>query len=139
MASDISKLKNNGFWTVAAVHSATRRTLLKVKGFSEVKVEKIKEAITKCQPAISGFITAQELGQQRRKIFKVSTGSKQLDSILGGGFQSCSISEIYGEFRCGKTQMCHTMCVIAQLPKDMGGAAGKVAVIDTEGTFRPER
>jgi len=91
------------------------------------------------QPAISGFITAQELGQQRKKVFKVSTGSKQLDAILGGGFQSCSISEIYGEFRCGKTQMCHTICVIAQLPKDMGGAAGKVAVIDTEGTFRPER
>ncbi|KAH7390867.1 DNA recombination and repair protein Rad51, partial [Phaeosphaeria sp. MPI-PUGE-AT-0046c] len=50
-----------------------------------------------------------------------------------------SISEIFGEFRCGKTQMSHTMSVIAQLPKDMGGAEGKVAYIDTEGTFRPER
>lgn len=50
-----------------------------------------------------------------------------------------SISEIYGEFRCGKTQICHTMAVIAQLPKEMGGAEGKVAWIDTEGTFRPER
>ena len=50
-----------------------------------------------------------------------------------------SISEIYGEFRCGKTQICHTMAVVAQLPKEMGGAEGKVAWIDTEGTFRPER
>lgn len=50
-----------------------------------------------------------------------------------------SISEVYGEFRCGKTQLSHTMSVIAQLPKDMGGAEGKVAYIDTEGTFRPER
>jgi meiotic recombination protein DMC1 len=50
-----------------------------------------------------------------------------------------SVSEIYGEFRCGKTQICHTMAVIAQLPKEMGGAEGKVAWIDTEGTFRPER
>jgi meiotic recombination protein DMC1 len=50
-----------------------------------------------------------------------------------------SISEVYGEFRCGKTQLCHTMSVIAQLPRDMGGAEGKVAYIDTEGTFRPER
>lgn len=50
-----------------------------------------------------------------------------------------SISEVYGEFRCGKTQLSHTMSVIAQLPKEMGGADGKVAYIDTEGTFRPER
>jgi len=69
----------------------------------------------------------------------LSTGSKQLDKILGGGFESQSISEVYGEFRCGKTQLCHTMCVVAQLPKDMGGAEGKTAYIDTEGTFRPER
>lgn len=50
-----------------------------------------------------------------------------------------SISEVYGEFRCGKTQLSHTMSVIAQLPKEQGGAEGKVAYIDTEGTFRPER
>ena len=50
-----------------------------------------------------------------------------------------SISEVFGEFRCGKTQLSHTMSVIAQLPREMGGADGKVAYIDTEGTFRPER
>jgi meiotic recombination protein DMC1 len=75
--------------------------------------------------------------------------------IKYSGFQTMSISEVFGEFRCGKTQMSHTMSVIAQLPKDMGGAEGKVAYIgmlnsvvqehiwhylaDTEGTFRPER
>jgi RecA/RadA recombinase len=47
------------------------------------------------------------------------------------GFQTMSISEVFGEFRCGKTQMSHTMSVIAQLPKDMGGAEGKVAYIGT--------
>ena len=50
-----------------------------------------------------------------------------------------SISEVFGEFRCGKTQLSHTMSVVAQLPKELGGADGKVAYIDTEGTFRPER
>ncbi|KAJ9668492.1 Meiotic recombination protein dmc1 [Coniosporium apollinis] len=138
-ATDISKLKNNGYYTIASVHSATRRTLLKIKGFSEIKVDKVKEAIQKCQPAAHGFITAQELGQQRRRVVKISTGSKQFDSILGGGFQSMSISEVFGEYRCGKTQLSHTMSVVAQLPKDMGGAEGKVAYVDTEGTFRPER
>ncbi|EER33117.1 meiotic recombination protein DMC1 [Candida tropicalis MYA-3404] len=50
-----------------------------------------------------------------------------------------SITEVFGEFRCGKTQLCHTLCVAAQLPRDMGGAEGRVAYIDTEGTFRPDR
>ncbi|KAL6152692.1 Meiotic recombination protein dmc1 [Exserohilum turcicum] len=138
-AVDISKLKSNGYYTIASVHSATRRNLLKIKGFSEIKVDKVKDAIAKCQPAGGGFQTAHELGQQRKRVLKISTGSKALDAILGGGFQTMSISEVFGEFRCGKTQLSHTMSVITQLPKDMGGAEGKVAYIDTEGTFRPER
>ena len=48
---------------------------------------------------------------------------------IHSGFQTMSISEVFGEFRCGKTQLSHTMSVIAQLPKDMGGAEGKVAYI----------
>ncbi|GAB1205657.1 hypothetical protein APSETT445_004335 [Aspergillus pseudonomiae] len=138
-AADITKLKTNGFYTVASVHGATRKTLLKIRGFSEVKVEKIKDAINKCLPSASGFITAMELSHQRKRVVRISTGSKQFDAILGGGFQSMSISEVFGEFRCGKTQLSHTMSVVAQLPKEMGGADGKVAYIDTEGTFRPER
>jgi meiotic recombination protein DMC1 len=55
------------------------------------------------------------------------------------GFSTSSISEVYGEFRCGKTQLCSTMTIIAQLPTSIGGAEGKVAYIDTEGTFRPDR
>ncbi|KAL1795275.1 hypothetical protein ACET3X_007091 [Alternaria dauci] len=138
-AVDISKLKSNGYYTIASVHSATRRNLLKIKGFSEIKVDKVKDAIAKCQPSGGGFQTAHELGHLRKRVIKISTGSKALDAVLGGGFQTMSISEVFGEFRCGKTQLSHTMSVIAQLPKDMGGAEGKVAYIDTEGTFRPER
>ena len=48
-AVDIAKLKANGYYTVASVHSATRRNLLKIKGFSEIKVDKVKDAIAKCQ------------------------------------------------------------------------------------------
>ena len=84
-------------------------------------------------------MNAHDYLQIRKKVIKISTGSSQLDKILGGGFQSMCISEVYGEFRCGKTQMCHTMCVTAQLPKAMGGGEGKAVYLDTEGTFRPER
>ena len=56
-----------------------------------------------------------------------------------GGFETGSITELYGEFRTGKTQLCHTLCVTCQLPVDQGGGEGKALYIDTEGTFRPER
>jgi len=46
---------------------------------------------------------------------------------------------MYGEYRCGKTQLCHTLCVTCQLPVEMGGGEGKAMYIDTEGTFRPQR
>ncbi|KAL8429164.1 hypothetical protein Efla_006300 [Eimeria flavescens] len=65
--------------------------------------------------------------------------SSQLDLLLGGGVETMSITEIFGENRCGKTQICHTLCVTAQLPREMNGGCGKVCYIDTEATFRPEK
>ncbi|KAK5130835.1 Meiotic recombination protein dmc1 [Meristemomyces frigidus] len=137
--ADILKLKANSYHTVAAVHGAMSKLLLKIKGFSEVKVEKVKDAAKKCMPNSAGFMTSAELLELRKRCFRLSTGSKQWDSILGGGFQSASISEVYGEYRCRKTQLAHTLAVIAQLPREQGGGDGKVAYIDTEGTYRPER
>lgn len=66
-------------------------------------------------------------------------GSTDLDNLLGGGIETGSITEIFGEFRTGKTQLCHTLCVTAQRPLDQGGAEGRVIYIDTEGTFRPQK
>lgn len=136
-AADIQKLKSTGIFTVQTVLSTTRRNLTKIKGLSEIKVEKIKEAASKIITV--GFISATIQLDIRKQVFALSTGSKQLDSILGGGIMTMSITEVFGEFRCGKTQLSHTLCVTTQLPKDMGGGEGKVAYIDTEGTFRPER
>lgn len=111
--------------------------MLKIKGMSETKVEKIKEAAHKILG--SSFATGVQVQERRKRVNIISTGSKSVDSILGGGLTSQSITEVYGEFRTGKTQLAHTMSVVAQLPADLGGAAGKVAYIDTEGTFRPDR
>ena len=91
------------------------------------------------QPPSYNFITAAELGHIRRRVCRISTGSKSFDSMLGGGIQTMSITEVFGEFRTGKSQLSMTASVVCQLPKDQGGADGKVAYIDTEGTFRPER
>lgn len=56
-----------------------------------------------------------------------------------GGIETGSLTEIFGEFRSGKTQLCHTLCVTCQLPLDQGGGEGKAMYIDTEGCFRPNR
>ncbi|TGO55169.1 hypothetical protein BOTNAR_0250g00050 [Botryotinia narcissicola] len=140
-ASDIAKLRSNLIHTVGTLINTPIRKLVKIKGFSDIKAEKVKEAAKKLAGPNTGgqFVTAAEHGHFRKKCIRISTGSKQLDACLNGGFQTMSLSEVYGEFRCGKTQLAHTMAVIAQLPKEMGGAEGKVAYIDTEGTFRPER
>jgi len=62
-----------------------------------------------------------------------------LDTLLGSGIETGSITEMFGEFRTGKTQLCHMLCVTCQLPTENGGGEGKALYIDTEGTFRPER
>ncbi|KAJ3384221.1 Meiotic recombination protein dmc1 [Entophlyctis sp. JEL0112] len=104
---------------------------------SDAKVEKIKEAAAKLLP--NGFITGTELSVKRRQVFRLSTGSKEFDKILNGGIESASITEAFGEFRTGKTQLAHTLCVVAQLPVSQGGGEGRVIFIDTEGTFRDDR
>lgn len=76
---------------------------------------------------------------KREKIRRITTGSKKLDALLQGGVESMSITEVFGEFRTGKTQLSHTLCVAAQMSSEVGGGDGKVAFIDTENTFRPER
>ncbi|KAH7446921.1 hypothetical protein KP509_01G082000 [Ceratopteris richardii] len=136
-ASDTKKLKDAGLCTVEAVAYSPKKDLLQIKGLSEAKVEKIIEAASKLVPM--GFTSASQLHAQRSEIIQISSGSKELDKILEGGIETGSITEIYGEFRTGKTQLCHTLCVTCQLPLDQGGGEGKALYIDAEGTFRPQR
>lgn len=135
--ADITKLKSAGVCTVRGVQMMTKKALLKIKGLSETKVDKIKEAAIKSQGP--GFVTARQIAVQREKVVKISTGSKQLDILLGGGIQTMSLTEVFGEYRTGKTQLAHTLCVQVQLSPEEGGANSKAAYIDTEGTFRPDR
>ncbi|XP_004364475.2 HsLim15 [Capsaspora owczarzaki ATCC 30864] len=136
-AADIAKLKTAGICTIKGVQMATKKTLCNIKGISEAKMDKMKEAVAKMGDA--GFMTAMEYSVKRQMVFRISTGSAELSKLLGGGIESMAITEIFGEFRTGKTQICHTLCVTTQLPVEVGGACGKVAFIDTEGTFRPDR
>src|SRR5690349_1182132 len=62
-----------------------------------------------------GFTTATEYHQKRSEIIQLTTGSKELDKQLQGGFETGSITELYGEYRCGKTQLCHQVAVTCQV------------------------
>ncbi|XP_015308147.1 DNA repair protein RAD51 homolog 1 isoform X1 [Macaca fascicularis] len=136
-ANDVKKLEEAGFHTVEAVAYAPKKELINIKGISEAKADKILAEAAKLVPM--GFTTATEFHQRRSEIIQITTGSKELDKLLQGGIETGSITEMFGEFRTGKTQICHTLAVTCQLPIDRGGGEGKAMYIDTEGTFRPER
>eukprot|EP00808_Paulinella_micropora_P020302 g45437.t1 len=135
--ADIKKLKAGGIHTIAGIMMVTTQRMLEIKGISEAKVSKIIEAARKIQNF--SFITASALVERRKNIFHITTGSSCLDEMLEGGFESMSITEIFGEARSGKSQLVMTLCVTSQLPKSHGGGNGKVIYIDTENTFRGER
>ena len=85
------------------------------------------------------FASATEIYKRRQNIGKISTSTDSLDKLLEGGIETQAVTEVYGEFGSGKTQFCHTMCVMVQKSKEEGGLEGGALYIDTEGTFRPER
>jgi len=136
-AADLKKLQEAGFHTVESIAYATKKSLVQIKNISDNKADKLLAEASKL--IHMGFTTATELHRQRQDIIQVSTGSKELDKLLQGGIETGSITEIFGEFRTGKTQLCHQLCVTCQLPLEQGGGEGKALYIDTEGTFRPER
>jgi meiotic recombination protein DMC1 len=137
--ADIKKLKAAGICTVRGIQMVTKKKLCNIKGLSEAKVDKMKEAVLKICGANAGFCTALQQSLNRRNIFRLTTGSMELNKLLGGGLESMAITEVFGEFRTGKTQLAHTLCVTTQLPGEGGFTGGKVIYIDTENTFRPDR
>jgi DNA repair protein RadA len=85
------------------------------------------------------FVTADLALEKRKSMLRCSTGSKALDELLLGGIETQAVTEFYGEFGSGKSQICHTLFAMARQPVELGGLDSGVIYIDTEGTFRPER
>jgi meiotic recombination protein DMC1 len=113
------------------------QTLLAVKGISDAKLEKLLECAKKMVNV--SFISGTEALLKQKQRVRITTGSKELDALLGGGLETGSVTEVFGEFRTGKTQLAATLAVTAQLGREHGGGAGKVIYMDTENAFRPER
>ncbi len=88
---------------------------------------------------IGGFETGEIILERREEIGKLSWQVPEVDELLGGGIETQSITEVYGEFGAGKSQVTHQMAVNVQLPHEQGGLRGSCIFIDSEDTFRPER
>lgn len=130
------KLRELGFHTVENLAMATAKELEQA-GISKKKAREFIHKARSCMPL--PFIRGDELVKMRESVLRLTTGSNMLDKLLGGGIESQSITEFYGEYGSGKSQICHQLCVNAQLPTERGGLGGSALYIDTENTFRTER
>ncbi len=130
------KLKDLGYHTVESLAMATAREL-EPAGIGEKKAFSIIET-ARSSVGVS-FIRADELLKMRKSVLRLTTGSRVLDRLVDGGLETQTITEFYGEYGSGKSQICHQLCVNVQLPPERGGLGGAVLYVDTENTFRTER
>ena len=131
-----TKLREAGIRSLEAMAMASPKELIDA-GIGEGTAQK---AIYAARDALDiGFETADKVMERRSIVQKLTTGSKTLDSLIGGGLETQAMTEAYGKFGSSKTQLGFQLCVNVQLPVEKGGLDGAVLFIDTENTFRPER
>lgn len=133
---NIAKLKEAGY-DLESTAASMPAELVEATGIAMTTCAKI---IAAAKQAVTPSYEDGSIALARRKtIEKISSGSKELDALLGGGIETQAITEFFGRFGSGKSQIGFQLCVNVQLPKDKGGLEGAALVIDTENTFRPER
>jgi DNA repair protein RadA len=133
------KLRDAGFTTIEAIAVASPADLALNADVGESTASKIIIA-ARSAADVGGFETGDMVLERRKLVGKITTGCEAFDELLGKkGVETQAITEFYGEFGCGKTQIVHQLAVNVQLGAEHGGLDGSVVMIDTENTFRPER
>lgn len=136
--ANAEKLRDAGFKTIESIAVASPGELSGATDIGESTASKIIIA-ARDAAEIGGFETGDIVFERRKHVGKLTTGSPAIDELLGGGVETQAITELYGEFGSGKTQVAHQLAVNVQLPPELGGLDGSAVMIDTENTFRPER
>ena len=133
-----AKLESAGVFDMMSLAVMSPASLADAAGVSTAVARK---AIQAARDMLNlGFTDGVEYAQRRSNVSYITTGSKNFDALLGGkGVESRSITECFGAYGSGKTQLGLTLAVNVQMPLEMGGANGKCVFVDTEGTFRPVR
>ena len=129
------KLRDAGFADMMRLATATPKELSVKAEIGEGVAEKVIEAARKSEKI--DFETAYDVLERRRDVGHISVGSEGFNDLIGGGIETQSITEVFGEFGSGKSQISHELAVTVQLPPEKGGLDGECVFIDTENTFRP--
>jgi DNA repair protein RadA len=132
------KLTENGFDSYQGIAVASPGELSNTADVGESSAADIIQAAREAAD-IGGFETGANVLERREQIGKLTWGVEEVDELLGGGVETQSITEVYGEFGAGKSQVTHQLAVNVQLPAEHGGLEGSAIFIDSEDTFRPER
>jgi DNA repair protein RadA len=132
------KLREAGFNSVEAIAVASPGELVAAAEVGEATAAKIIAGAREAAD-VGGFETGDQILERRKTVGKITTSCKSFNELMGGGMETQSIVELYGEFGSGKTQVAHQLAINVQLPREMGGLNGSAVIIDTENTFRPER
>ena len=133
----VKKLKDAGILSIRTLAMYPLKKLMDEAGIGEKTAEKIIKAAQDIEKM--GFKSADKIWKKRKALNRLTSGSQNLDDLLLGGFEPGAVTELFGEYRTGKTQICHQLCVNVQFSYEDGGLEGNALYIDTEGTFRPER
>lgn len=130
------KLREFGFSSIEAIAAASIGELKEVGVGEATAIKIIASARSSLQ---MGFESGLEILEKRKQVGKLTTGSTEFDKLFGGGIETQAITELFGMYGSGKTQVAHQLAINAQLPPKEGGLGGNAIYIDTENTFRPER
>lgn len=133
----IEKLSNGGFTDLLSIAVATPGELVGVAEVSETTAKKVI-AIARANLEMN-FVSGEDIMEKRNNVIKISSGSSNIDTLFAGGIETGAITECYGQYGSGKSQIAHVLAVQCQLPSEKGGADGVAVFVDTENTFRPER
>ena len=133
----LKKLNEAGIIDIRTLAVYPLNKLVDDVGIGEKTAQKIIKAAQDFEQM--GFKSADQIWEKRKELNRLSTGSNNFDDLLGGGIEPGAVTEVFGEYRTGKTQLVHQLCVNVHLPYEQGGLEGGALYIDTEGTFRPER
>ncbi len=131
------KLREAGYESVESLAIAPIRELVEKAGLENTAAYKISRAAR--ETIQTDYITAKQLWEKRQTLQKLTTGSQNLDKLLGGGLETQAITELVGEYGAGKSQICMRLSLNTQLSNHEGGLEGKTLFLDTEGTFAPQR
>jgi len=127
------KLEESGLGTLMSIATSSPTEIANVAGMSEAVARKI---IRNARESLKlGFEKAKDFAKAKEDIKRITTGCKSFDDMLGGGFESGALNEVYGEWGTGKTQLCHLLAVRSL----MNDKTSKAIFIDTENTVRKDR